>query len=208
MIWCRSGWVRVLYEGQGDPFLLHAGDCVNQPPQIRHRVIESSGDLEVIEIACPASHDTIPDPDMVLPSAAASSASSSSEWFQQTFCRFVGAQGIPWRSVNPYVEEQEVGMLAATKGDVLVRRVRWMQAGMTEVCLYENEVSPASSFHFLFVHSGELRVKCDDEVLLPPLKGGDSIVMPPQRLTMAHAAEEGTEILQVVVRTSLMNKLT
>ncbi|HWI75836.1 MAG TPA: cupin domain-containing protein, partial [Sphingomicrobium sp.] len=42
MIYVRSGWVRVVYEDQGDPFVMEAGDLVLQPPEIRHRVLESS----------------------------------------------------------------------------------------------------------------------------------------------------------------------
>ena len=42
MIFCAAGWVRVVYEDQGEPFVLHAGDCVLQPPLIRHRVLEAS----------------------------------------------------------------------------------------------------------------------------------------------------------------------
>jgi hypothetical protein len=34
---------------------------VLQPPEIRHRVLESSPGLEVIEIGCPAVHETIAD---------------------------------------------------------------------------------------------------------------------------------------------------
>jgi quercetin dioxygenase-like cupin family protein len=37
MIYCYRGWVRVVYEDQGPPFVLQAGDCVLQPPRIRHR---------------------------------------------------------------------------------------------------------------------------------------------------------------------------
>jgi uncharacterized protein YjlB len=39
--------------GQGDPFCFHAGDCVLQPPEIRHRVLETSAAFEVVEIGCP-----------------------------------------------------------------------------------------------------------------------------------------------------------
>src|SRR3954471_7254679 len=42
MIYCRKGWTRLVYENQGEPFLLQAGDCVLQPPEIRHRVLEAS----------------------------------------------------------------------------------------------------------------------------------------------------------------------
>ena len=49
----------VAYENQGPPFLLRPGDMVIQPPEIRHRVLESSDGLEVVEIGCPADHVTI-----------------------------------------------------------------------------------------------------------------------------------------------------
>ena len=58
MIYCKSGWERVVYEDQGESFIMNAGDCVLQPPEIRHRVLESSDNLEVIEIGAPAEHET------------------------------------------------------------------------------------------------------------------------------------------------------
>ena len=47
MIYCLTGWVKVVYEDQGEPFVMRRGDCVLQPPEIRHRVLESSDGLEV-----------------------------------------------------------------------------------------------------------------------------------------------------------------
>src|SRR5215467_8642127 len=67
MIFCKNGWVRVVYEDQGPPFVMHAGDCVLQPPEIRHRVLEASPGLEVVEIACPAVHQTFADHSLPLP---------------------------------------------------------------------------------------------------------------------------------------------
>jgi catechol 2,3-dioxygenase-like lactoylglutathione lyase family enzyme len=67
MIYCKAGWARLVYEDQGAPFLFHAGDCVLQPPEIRHRVLEASDGLEVIEIGCPALHETFADHAMTLP---------------------------------------------------------------------------------------------------------------------------------------------
>lgn len=69
MIYCRRGWVRVVYEDQGPPFVMREGDCVLQPPHIRHRVLESSPGLEVIEIANPAEHATWRDHDLELPTS-------------------------------------------------------------------------------------------------------------------------------------------
>ena len=67
MIFCARGWVDLVYEDQGEAFRLEAGDCVLQPPEIRHRVLRSSEALEVIEIGCPAAHDTFIEHAMALP---------------------------------------------------------------------------------------------------------------------------------------------
>ena len=67
MIYCYKGWVKVVYEDQGEPFIMNAGDCVLQPPHIRHQVLECSDNFEVIEIGCPAEHKTLVDHDMLLP---------------------------------------------------------------------------------------------------------------------------------------------
>jgi mannose-6-phosphate isomerase-like protein (cupin superfamily) len=67
MIYCYRGWVRVVYEDQGEPFIMHPGDCVLQPPHIRHRVLESSDGTEVIEIGSPAEHETRVDHELKLP---------------------------------------------------------------------------------------------------------------------------------------------
>ena len=67
MIFIAAGWVEVVYEDQGEPFRMEAGDCVLQPPEIRHRVLRSSPGLEVIEIGCPAEHDTVAEHTITLP---------------------------------------------------------------------------------------------------------------------------------------------
>ena len=70
IIYCYKGWVRVVYEDQGEPFVMRAGDCVLQPPGIRHRVLEASPGLEVIEVGAPAVHATHVDHELALPTAA------------------------------------------------------------------------------------------------------------------------------------------
>ena len=67
MIFCVNGWVRVAYEDQGEPLLMEAGDCFLQPPHIRHRVLECSDGLEVVEITSPAEHETSVEHAMALP---------------------------------------------------------------------------------------------------------------------------------------------
>ena len=70
MIVVRRGWVRLVYEDQGEPFVMRAGDLVLQPPEIRHRVLESSPGLEVVEIGAPALHATFADHELELPNGS------------------------------------------------------------------------------------------------------------------------------------------
>ena len=56
MIFCHAGTATLVYEDQGEAFLFEAGDCVLQPPHIRHQVLDTSDAFEVVEIACPAEH--------------------------------------------------------------------------------------------------------------------------------------------------------
>jgi mannose-6-phosphate isomerase-like protein (cupin superfamily) len=67
VIYCLKGAIKVVYEDQGEPFWLRPGDCVLQPPEIRHRVLEAEAGSEVIEITSPAEHETWFDLDVELP---------------------------------------------------------------------------------------------------------------------------------------------
>lgn len=120
-IFVVSGWVKVVYEDQGEPFVMQAGDCVLQPPQIRHRVLESSGDLYVVEVGCPAEHETRADPALALPNGK---GPASREWSGQKFCRFVASDSSPvgWRHPNFVCRDTGIGI--ATGGLCGVRVVR------------------------------------------------------------------------------------
>ncbi len=57
MIYVLNGWAKFEYDGQG-VHVIRPGDCVLQPPNIRHREIEHSADFEVLEIVSPAKFAT------------------------------------------------------------------------------------------------------------------------------------------------------
>ncbi|MFN0140491.1 MAG: hypothetical protein ACKVQW_10465 [Pyrinomonadaceae bacterium] len=67
MIYCKKGRIKVVYEDQGEPFWLKTGNCVLQPPEIRHRVLECTAGAEVIEVSIPAEHETWVEHDLTLP---------------------------------------------------------------------------------------------------------------------------------------------
>lgn len=58
IVYILKGWVRFEYEGVGERRLLQ-GDCVNQVPMLKHREIECSEDLEILEIVSPADFRTV-----------------------------------------------------------------------------------------------------------------------------------------------------
>jgi quercetin dioxygenase-like cupin family protein len=57
MVYILKGWIEFEYEGQGI-VRLEAGSCVYQPPEIRHREVGHSEDIEMLEVVLPASFKT------------------------------------------------------------------------------------------------------------------------------------------------------
>jgi len=93
LIFCYRGWVRLVYEDQGEPFILEANDCVIQPPEIRHRVLEASDNVEVIEIGVPAEHITTIDHEMELPNET---VNRQRQWQGTRFVHYK-ARETPWQ---------------------------------------------------------------------------------------------------------------
>ena len=139
MIFCYRGCVKVVYQDQGEPFVMQAGDCVLQPPEIRHRVLEASPGLEVIEIGSPALHDTMADHTLPLPTGV---VDAERDFGGQRFVRHQAtlAAWEPWRA--PGFECRDLGIARATDGIAGVRVVRaagasnepWTATG--ELCLH------------------------------------------------------------------------
>jgi mannose-6-phosphate isomerase-like protein (cupin superfamily) len=159
MIFCRRGWVRVVYEDQGEPFVMQAGDCVLQPPMIRHRVLESSDGLEVVEIACPASHETFADPALTLPNGR---PGPGRDYSGQRFVRHVaaGAALSPWHV--PGFVARDLGIGAATAGLAGARVVRSDGTTATPALRHGAE------FLFLFVLAGSATLDCGGRHALAP----------------------------------------
>ena len=57
LVYILKGWIEFEYEGQG-VVRLEAGSCVHQPPNIRHRGLGHSEDIEMLEIVLPAGFAT------------------------------------------------------------------------------------------------------------------------------------------------------
>jgi quercetin dioxygenase-like cupin family protein len=118
LIYVRRGWVRVAYQDGGNPFVMREGDLVIQPPEIRHRVLESSEGLEVVEISAPAAHATYADHELELPNGS----NPGRIFGGQRFLVHVAAT-TPWTPANGG-EAQETEVKVATSGLAEVRTVR------------------------------------------------------------------------------------
>ncbi len=189
MIYCHRGWARVVYEDQGPPFVLNAGDCVLQPPRIRHRVLESSPGLEVIEITSPANHETLADLELELPTPV---AHPDRDFDGQRFVRqeAAAARWLPWPI--PGFEARDLGIAAATAGLAAAHVIRWRGRTKAEPQSHDADLL------FSFVLAGTTTLETDGHGE-NQLSAGDSFVVPAGlRYALADRSED-LALLEVAV---------
>lgn len=167
MIYVHTGWVRLVYEDQGEPFVASAGDCVLQPPHIRHQVLESSAGLEVIEVAAPAVHDTFADLELQLPTA---SLNRTRDYGGQQYWMHEDSKA-NWQA-GPYTgfETCDFGLGTATGGvaDVYVHRAKAQASGSGTIIECESQL--------LVVLDGDVGVTYQDQT--HQMSNGDCVVVP------------------------------
>ncbi|HKC01876.1 MAG TPA: hypothetical protein VKC17_01060 [Sphingomicrobium sp.] len=183
LICVRSGWVCVVYEDQGDPFTMHAGDVVLQPPGIRHRVLESSSGLEVVEITCPALHETFAEHDLALPNDR---VDPERRFSGQRFHRHIAAQ-TPW---TPFAggESQETAIGQATGGLTEVRTVRPADGQPMSFRPSDGELV------FAYILEGSVVVEFDGG---HELARSDAMVIPPDAAWSLNNASPDLRLLHV-----------
>lgn len=188
MIFCKTGWAKLVYEDQGEPFLLMAGDCVLQPPEIRHRVLESSDGLEVIEISCPAVHETFADHDMILPTGR---QRPDRDFGGQRFVRHVAAESGWTPGHIAGFEARDTGIARATDGLAGVRVARPLPGTSESRGQHEGE------FMFLFILEGGLDLDVHGHGA-HRLNEGDGCVLPQGARYTLHAGPD-LELLDVTL---------
>ena len=195
LIYCRRGWVRVVYEDQGEPFVLEAGDCVLQPPGIRHRVLEASDGLEVIEVGCPAIHDTLTDRSLDLPNAP---TDPGRLFGGQRFVRHVASDAVT--TVDEFgFTSRDVGLSDATDGMVSLHALT-VDGGHTEA----RRAPVDSDLYFVFVDDGRAEV-AGPEVAGPgvdriELNAGDAVALPADGDYLIEACSADLVALELVAR--------
>lgn len=166
LIYVRAGWARLVYEGQGEPFVAAAGDLLLQPPGIRHRVLESAPGLEVVEITCPALHETFADHELDLPNGP---GDQDGDFEGQRFLHHIAAQ-TAWTAVAGGGEAQETAVADATRGLADVRTLRRGASSTLSFAAHDGELV------FGFVLEGSARLEHKGDHGLGP---ADAFVIPP-----------------------------
>ncbi len=188
LIFCYKGWVDVVYEDQGGPIRLTEGDCFIQPPEIRHRVLEASDGIEVIEIGVPAEHVTEIDHEMRLPTPH---LRPEREWAGQRFV-FNQAKDAEWQ---PHARKGFVArnttIAANTKGVASVQVLRRGE-GAPEAESHDADI------HFTFVMAGTLTLEAEGQTP-HDLTVGDAFVIPPGMPTRYANPSDDLELLEVTL---------
>ena len=192
LIFCYRGWVRLVYEDQGDPFILSAGDCVIQPPQIRHRVLEASDNVEVLEIGVPAEHITTIDHEMELPNGT---GDPDRTWDGTKFVHHkeAGATWTDWRL--PGWEARDTGIADGTAGvaGVQVARPKTAEA-KTPWASHDTDIL------FTFVKEGSVTLEARTEGRdSHALEAGDAFVIPPFLETRLTRPSQDCELIEVTL---------
>ncbi len=186
LIFCYKGWVDLVYEDQGEPFRLHAGNCVIQPPEIRHRVLYASDNIEVIEIGVPAEHVTTIDHDMELPTRI---LNPDREFSGQRFVHHKAeeASWLPFRV--PGFSSRDTLIEHNTKGVAGVHVVR-TDGGVSRWSTHDSDIL----FNFVMTGSMTLQGEGQND---QSLTAGDAFVIPPGFKTRYADASGDLEFLEV-----------
>ncbi len=189
LIYCYKGWVDVLYEDQGDMIRLEAGDCVIQPPQIRHRVCYASPDIEVIEIGVPAEHVTTIDHDMTLPNGT---GDPDREWDGQKFVHHVKSKAVWQPHRIPGFVSRDTGIAVGTKGVAGIQVARF-DGGTPPKTRHDADI------FFTFVMEGSVTLTAEGQPARD-LQAGDAFVVPPGMVTQLTKCSDDLELLEAALR--------
>lgn len=200
LIFCIHGWVDVVYEDQGEKMRLTAGDCFIQPPEIRHRVLEASDNVQVIEIGVPAEHVTEIDHEMTLPTPH---YRPDREWQGQRFVynQAAGADWVPFRLPGFVCRDTTIN--DNTKGVAsvqVVRRAEGAEAGNSLWASHDTDIL------FTFVMEGSVTLHGEGRDPYE-LEAGDAFVIPPGMKTRLSDGSADLELLEVSLPGTFNTKL-
>ena len=137
---------------------MQAGDCVLQPPTIRHRVLEASQGLEVVEVCGPAEHPTWRDHELEMPTPE---LRPERNFCGQRFVRHVAAHAQWQHADDGRIAFRDTGIANATAGFASARVVR-LEAGTKADPENMFDHRQADGIVFLYLLEGRLQLRCND----------------------------------------------
>ena len=186
LIFCYKGWVDLVYEDQGEPFRLFAGNCVIQPPEIRHKVLYASDNIEVIEIGVPAEHVTTIDHTMELPTKE---FNPGREFNGQKFVHNK-ADEATWSDFRiPGFTCRDTTIAKNTKNVAGVQVIRPNGKAI-------KQTKHDCDILFNFVMEGKMTLSADGQPT-HKLTAGDAFVIPPNLMTEYSNLSKDLELLEV-----------
>jgi len=160
VICCIRGWCELVYEDQGPPFIFREGECVLQPPGIRHRVLRCSDGFEVIELSSPAEHPTFAEHGFDLPTET---LNRGRVFAGQTFLHSI-ARVPETETRDGEIKVTRTGIAESSGGAI---DVEWVELGAAHNL-------PETGIWFAFVNNGSAVVENHSGKI--SLADGDSIV--------------------------------
>ena len=186
LIFCYKGWVDLVYEDQGEPFRLHQGCCVIQPPKIRHKVLFASDNIEVIEIGVPAEHVTTIDHEMQLPNDI---VNLNREFNGQKFVHHK-VEEAQWEKFRLSQFEARDTTISKNTQNIAGVKVARFKGGEERWTSHESDIL------FNFVMSGKMILEGEGGIS-NELAPGDAFVIPPSLKTRYVSCTNDLELLEV-----------
>ena len=186
LIFCYKGWVDLVYEDQGEPFRLHQGCCVIQPPKIRHKVLFASNNIEVIEIGVPAEHITTIDHNMILPN---DTINIDREFSGQRFVHHK-VEEAKWEKFRLSQFEARDTTISKNTQNIAGVKVARFKGGEERWTSHESDIL------FNFVMSGKMILEGEGGIS-NELAPGDAFVIPPGLKTRYVSCTNDLELLEV-----------
>ena len=190
LIYCYRGWVDLVYEDQGPALPPRSrGTASFSPRGSRHRVLESSAGLEVIEIAVPAEHLTALDHALALPTGR---LHPDRDFGGQRFCRHAARDAMWAAGRLPGFSACDTGIATATRGVANVQVARRANDGDDDGA----QTSHDADILFTFVLEGGMTLRAPEREACA-LRAGDAFVVPPGLRTAYERCTDDLELLEV-----------
>lgn len=179
-----------MLEDQGPRFILQAGDCITQPPEIRHQVVEASDNLEVIEIGLPSDHMTTIDHELKLPTDI---SNPDRKYQGQTFSHHVKGQAIWNNWKHKGLVARDTGILKATAGVTSVTVA--IPSNLNQLA---NDLKHQYDILFGFITSGRMKLLVDQGASANFSKGNEFVIPSGTDYSFSEFSDD-LEVLEVVI---------